>query len=586
MNYKSVVAVALALACARGTPAAIDSASVPPLEYQIRYAGDSGTLTVALRASALGSSSSNVVLELPNWGEWTSARDPYVRDLRVNRRAFAFDSAGRLRVPRDLAVGGELLISYQLGLRAAGSAAHQERRLLPYRDSTHMFGFAINTFAQLLVDDRPVRRPSIVRVAASPNDEIFTGWGGRSVAQQTATGSVELPAENGVFSIGRVAGFATRSVNGVPVEIAQFAAGDDLTGEIAQYVESLVIAMSRTTGRGPRGPLRIIFEPQRNEGVFGGTLTNDGLVIRVPAEPFSLMARLTLAHEVFHDWLGSHLVPDESVTWFNEGFTDYISLWHAAATGVVTPAQFAARMMDIERDARRSTSLGRTRFAEPGIQWRDADGPNETMAYRGGALVAFVTDMQLRQRGASVMDVIRHLLSRPKREYGIDDIRNAITRAGASDVYAQFIDGTKVPTVRPMLLAAGFDEGPVQSASLTYLGIEARYDGADSLGIVPSVVLAIDPAGPAAKTDLRVGDRIIDIGDLRGDPPMIGRAEPIRYRFGLNVVPTGARSVPLRVVRNGTVIEVGVAPVLWAGGVRYPLRWNPERGTQFFTVQK
>jgi hypothetical protein len=586
-------AVTLTLACTPPTAvrrpgvAAIDSATAPPFEYGVRYtaAGDSGALTVSLRAGALGAASEDIVIALSDWGEWTTAREPYVSELRIDGSAFSFNAKGQLAVPRALVADGQLVVTYQLRSRDAGSAANLERRLLPYRDGAHLFGFAKNTLAEVLVDGRAIQRPSIINIEAAPDDAIFTGWGGYSAGQQTARASAEFPTENGVFAIGRMAGLTTRSVNGEPVEVAQFAAGSDVTAEIAGYADSLVAAMSRTTGRRPRGPLRIILEPQRREGVFGGTHTNDGTVVYFPAEPLSVMAKVTLAHEVFHDWLGSHLVDDGTVTWFNEGFTDYISLWHAAATGVVTPAQFAERMFDIERQARASPSLGRVRFAEPGTQWRDGDGPNETMAYRGAALIAFFTDIQLRQRGGTVTDLIRQLLSRPQREYGLNDIRMAMARLGVSDVYTQSINGTHVPTVRPLLITAGFDEDKVaEPAALTYLGIDARSEGTDPMGVVPAVVLAIDPAGPAAKVDLRVGDRIIDIGERRGDPPMVGPSELTRYRFGLNVVPSGARTVTLRIAANGSVREVQVTPVRRSGGVRYPLRWNPDRGARFLTL--
>jgi hypothetical protein len=526
------------------------------------------------------------VIALADWGEWTTAREPYVRDLRIDGDGFSFDSKGQLAIPRSLSADGQLVVTYQLRVRDAGSAEHLERRLLPYRDSAHIFGYTRNTLAVLLRNGRPIGRASIVSIEAAPDDAIFTGWGGHTIGQQTASGSAELLIENGVFAVGRLVGLTTRAVNGAPVEVAQFAAGADVTAEIAGYAESLVTAISRTTGRGPRGPVRIIVEPQRAEGVFGGTHTNDGTVVYLPAAPLAVVAKLTLAHELFHDWLGSHLVADAPVTWFNEGFTDYIALWHATATGLVPPAQFAERMFDIDRLARASTSFGRVRFAEPGIQWRDGDGPNETMAYRGGAMIALFTDIQLRQRGRTVADLIRQLLSRPQREYGLNDIRIAMTRLGVSDVYRQAIDGTRVPAVRPLLVTAGFDESTVpEPASLTYLGIEARQEGADSMGVVPAVVLAIDPAGPAAKVDLRVGDRILDIGDRRGDPPIIGPSELTRYRFGLNVVPSGARTVTLRVAGNDSVREVQIAPVLRSGGLRYPLRWNAERGARFLAIQ-
>jgi hypothetical protein len=583
----------LTLACAppmavrRPDVAAIDAAAVAPLEYGIRYtAGDGGTLTVSLHARALGPTLGDIVLALPDWGGWSTAREPYVRGLQIDGTAFSFDSKGQVAVPRALAADGELVVTYQLDVRDAGSAAHQERRLLPYRDDAHVFGFAKNTLAGLLVGGRPVQRPNIVTIEAGQDEAIFTGWAGHSIGRQSAAASAEFPDENGVFAIGRIVGLTTRSVNGVPIEVAQYAAGPDVTAEAAGYAESLVAAIGRTTGRGPRGPLRILFEPQRDEGVFAGTLTNDGLVVRLPSGPLSGRARMTLAHEIFHDWLGSHLVEDGTVTWFNEGFTDYISLWHAAAPGILTPAEFADRMYDIERRARESTSLGRVRFSDSRIKWRDGDGPNETMTYHGGALLAFFTDIQLRQRGATVTDLIRELLARPQREYGLRDIQTAMTRLGVSNVYRQSIDGTHVPAVRPLLVAAGFDESEAaEPASLTYLGIDARQEGADPMAVVPAVVLAIDPAGPAAKADLRVGDRIVDIGDRRGDPPIIGPNEPTRYRFGLNIVPSGAQTVTLTVAANGSVRDVQISPVRRSGGVRHPLRWNLERGARFFSIR-
>src|SRR5688572_3142809 len=75
-------AVTLTVACRpsaavlRPDVAAVDSAAVPPLEYQVQYnAGDTGTLTVSLRARALGRAPGQIVLALSDWGEWTKARE-------------------------------------------------------------------------------------------------------------------------------------------------------------------------------------------------------------------------------------------------------------------------------------------------------------------------------------------------------------------------------------------------------------------------------------------------------------------------------------------------------------------------------
>jgi hypothetical protein len=139
-----------------------------------------------------------------------------------------------------------------------------------------------------------------------------------------------------------------------------------------------------------------------------------------------------------------------------------------------------------------------------------------------------------------------------------------------------------MPPVLPALVALGFDTVEEQVA-LTYLGIEARLERGDSLDVVPAVVTALDSAGPAARAGVRVGDRITAYGDRRNNPPQLGPGTPDRYRFALNVIPSGARTAPLRIERDGVTREISVAPVLIRGGRRVLVRWNPARGTGFFS---
>jgi hypothetical protein len=162
------------------------------------------------------------------------------------------------------------------------------------------------------------------------------------------------------------------------------------------------------------------------------------------------------------------------------------------------------------------------------------------------------------------------------------DIRDAMARLGLSDIYERSIAGTQMPEARPLLLEMGFVD-TVQSAALTYLGIEARYDGpADATDVVPAIVTAIDSAGPAAKAGVRPGDRIVSYGARRGDPPQPGPGAPPRFQFGLNVIPSGARSVRLEILRDGASMQIEVAPVRIGGGQRKSMRWNSERRTDFF----
>jgi predicted metalloprotease with PDZ domain len=345
-----------------------------------------------------------------------------------------------------------------------------------------------------------------------------------------------------------------------------------------------MISATRATGRGPRGPVRIFI---RTAGGVG-THTDFGLVISRldPVVPLSDYLTEHLAHELLHDWLGSRLLGDSSVVWFYEGFTEYLANWHGTATGLFTRDRFADRILAFEREARTNSSLGRVAFAQPGIDWRDSDGPNEIMAYKGGALLAFVLDVELRRRGQSVSAIIRELLASDSRDYGLADLRGAMARLGLSDLYERSIARTDVPAAHPLLVEMGFVDTK-QQASLTYLGIEARYEGpADATEVVPAIVTAIDSAGPAAKAGVRPGDRIIGYGDRRGDPPELGPGAPPHFQFGLNVIPSGARSIKLQILRDGTPMQIEVAPVRIGGGQRSSMRWNAERQTDFFDLPR
>jgi predicted metalloprotease with PDZ domain len=192
-------------------------------------------------------------------------------------------------------------------------------------------------------------------------------------------------------------------------------------------------------------------------------------------------------------------------------------------------------------------------------------------------------DAELRQNHKQTASaVIRGLFKSTSGTFDLADIRDVMTQLSLAHLYEQAIAGNEMPEARPLLIAQGFDE-TWETASLTYLGIEARFEGAaDSGDIVPAVVTAIDSAGPAASAGLLPGDRIVAYGAQRGNPPILSDEAPKNYRFGLNRIPSGAKSVPLDVERNGQSRSMEIVPVLVPGGRRAQLQWNPERSTGFF----
>jgi hypothetical protein len=565
--------------------------STPPAHAAVKFdytirdpsKGDPAKLSIVLVATGL-TATEELDCKLADWGEWTSAPFSYLQNVRIDGRSISLTDSGTCAIPPTLLADHRLKVTYDLVVKPAGSPENKERPLLPYGDDHHILAFASNTLMDLTVNDTPLPAEVTIRVDAPRNQKVFTGWGGLSEDDQTTRVSTRLSSGNGVFAIGKSFGHQTENVNGTILEVAQFATAPDRVPAVAEVARTMIAAYSSSTGRGPHAPVRILIESPKEEGVMGGTHTDAGLVVVLPdVLPLSDPAKELIAHELFHDWLGSQLAGDDSLVWFSEGFTDYFALWHAAAHGLTTPNRFADRILSTERQARSSSSFGRVKFADTGVQWRDSNGPNETLAYRGGALLAFAVDAELRRnRGQTVSAVIRGLFESTSGKYQLADIRDVMTQLGLADLYERAIAGSEIPQASPLLVALGFDE-TWETASLTYLGIEARFEGAtDSADIVPAVVTAIDPAGPAASSGLVVGDRIVGYGPQRGNPPILGDEAPGNHRFGLNKVPSGAKSVPLDVVRDGRSQRVDIVPVLVPGGRRIQLKWNPDRRTGFF----
>lgn len=544
-------------------------------------------LLISLRATGLRASAGGLVCELPDWGEWASATFPYLRNLRIDGRQLKLRSDGTIPVPRAFLVDGELRVSYEILVYPLASVEHQQRRFLPYHSRDHVFAFVQNTLVRLRVAGSSLDVTKIVHVGQA-NDTVFTGWAGLGSGPQAG----ELAADDGIFAFGRPIRHTVVNGGGVRVEVAQYADVTDVTRAITDIATALLPTYARATGQKSSGVVRFVVEESSSEEIANGTTTGAGIVLSLSKAAMTTLAetgqlpdsiKRLIAHELFHCWLGAELREDGSVAWFSEGFTDYISLKHSVAVGVISPTRFAERMLEIEQLARAQAAHGRPAFANLSVNWRD--GANETIAYRAGALLAFLVDVRLRERShKTAAEIIRALFRGESRKYQLPQIRDAMTTLGLQDVYKEFVEGSDLPAVRSLLTAIGYDEVK-EPAALTYLGIEARFTGPSSTDdVVPAVVVDVDPKGPGPKAGILPGDTIVGYGSRRVNPPELNSNAPERYRFGLNLIPSGTKLVPLDVLRNGEKLQVTVTPVLIPGGQRVSLRWNSERGKEFFQV--
>ncbi|HMP78991.1 MAG TPA: M1 family aminopeptidase, partial [Pirellulaceae bacterium] len=372
------------------------------VSYQMAFDPARQELNVRIDVSGLDPQRDVMAFELPDWGEWTEVDSLYLRLLRgdppverdpENPRFF------RLKAPEGW--NGTPTLTYSIPLVDSNSQLRRRHGLLPWTKtdesgvwtaSSYALAFANNTLMSVRVDGQPVETPREVRLSAPESMGIVTGWQGFSEGEQVVVLDHDIDKTPLLFGAPLAHAEATHA--GVTYEIYQYSRGDDLTEAILELVQKLVPAYGKHTGRELGKPLRVFVTD-----TGGGQKTDHGLLLQPWHEAdLAPMYKQLIAHELFHEWLGGYVAAgDESLTWFQEGFTDYLALWHLARAGQIGHDWFAQRLSDINDAARTSSAYGQVSFADPTVSWRDWDGPNETLAYRGGTVLALGLDVELRK---------------------------------------------------------------------------------------------------------------------------------------------------------------------------------------------
>ncbi|MBX7222102.1 MAG: hypothetical protein K1Y36_19275 [Blastocatellia bacterium] len=158
-----------------------------------------------------------------------------------------------------------------------------------------------------------------------------------------------------------------------------------------------------------------------------------------------------IAHEIFHYWNGWRLRGKDygSSQWFQEGFTEYVANNTMMAGGFLTPEEFRKKLArHVQNYHKLTTSMvaGGTRKGPP--------------LYSGGALVAFLWDVKIReatQGQKNLGDFLRVLWKQTgqgREPYEWNDIKTALSVVAADDwetFFQQYIQGTT-----PLPLATGF----------------------------------------------------------------------------------------------------------------------------------
>ena len=472
---------------------------------------------------------------------------------------------------------GRVRVLYRLQLTRRGSDEQRRFGLAPSRGAGFAYGNSSNVLMRASQAGELLEGEVTVEISASgPELQLVTGWGGQATGRQRVTPDRPWGTSPIVFGAPTARTFA--EAGGFAVECYQWS-GADATARTAELTLALVPAMARAVDWPARNPARVFLSDAMGAGMGG----EYGLHMNAPAEARPGWERTaefetTLAHELFHEWLGGHVHESHgSLVWFREGFTEYFAQWFCAAQGVISRETFAETLEQYDRYARRNTSLGRIAFADPGVNWRDGDGPNELMAYRAAPVLALALDVQLRAAGKpGLLQLVRDLLAREQHVFPPDELQAWFVAHGLERAWRTSIAGREVPTAAESLLRAGFEPSEVP-VDVAYLGLQA-------VERKPTwEVLAVDPEGPAAAAGVQVGDIIDGFFPFNGAPTRLAELDT-PYTFGLAIVTPGIAGAFLEIRRDGAAHKLMLEPEPRPWGLRTSWRATPASDTFFSFV--
>jgi hypothetical protein len=436
--------------------------SLPVIRYRVTCDPSSSAdpkWRVEISVTGLDPKRRDVRFQLPGWGEWYDLDDYYVRELAGTppvRHRLDFLERFDVELPADW--DGTLKVSYAIPIVELGSRANSNHGLLPWRTAGYVHAFSSNTLMRVAAGEALVEAERTLELVPLPGGSSLTGWSGLAAGPQTV--KLAPQADNTVLVLGVPSASQRSDDAGGLLEAVQFSGLPDCTKLAHDFARRLRVAYAATTGAPAGSAERLVLTAPGLGGthVEGAiTLGRPEIVTDVRGRPgFETGTAHFVAHELFHAWLPGVLKMGEpGLEWIHEGFTEYLSLWQLVALGDVAPDEFARRMHWYDELARKSAAFGKVAFASPDVNWREPE--NETIAYKGGCLLAFHLDALLRDAGEpGLPQLFRDFM----REEGGAVRRAAFAKwlaaQGLDEAWANCCQAPFAPDPRADLLRAGF----------------------------------------------------------------------------------------------------------------------------------
>lgn len=529
---------------------------------------------VVWKAKGLDPKQSNYQLQLSDWGEWSRADSLFLRNLKssipIEKTG---DSCLHYKIVPPKNWDGSIEVSYRILMMDRHSSARDNFGLMPWYDKSYGQGYTSNTLMDLFVDGTAVQAKRKINFIAKPDELIVSGWGKSSTGKQTA--ELNEPIGNTIVLFGTPVR-APVSTEDSSIEIIQF-------GEAAAFPDSVIAKIStvnesfkKSTGL-KAGDLKLVFTD-----TYGGGINVDGaLVVGYGQDGIDNQSVLmTMAHELFHEWLGGGFVQvkNPEAVWFQEGFTDYLSLWHLAHCGLITDQQFVDRLVQIKQELKNNSSYGSISFGDAGVNWRDG-GPNEQLAYRAAALLAFCTDVELRKNGHPGLSKMISDMAGNKTVIGNDEIQQWYLANGLDQFHSNFIANPQPADFESALLVIGCEHVDIPVA-VAYAGFNNDNDG--PFGHVADV----DPNGPAAKAGIKTGDMIQGFWPSEERKFNLLSADELKFKYGITRFPVD-QTINFDVERDGRKINLKFKPeTLNNVATQRGFKANPAKMKSFLSTER
>lgn len=398
-----------------------------------------------------------VCLVFEHWDDWKELDALYIDVLETAPSVGApLHPGNALVLSQPAGWDGSFEVVFRMTPLLAGSRVQQRHGRLPFWTPSYSLGESRSVFPKVYLDRGEIGGARSVKLEGPSETPAASGWAGQHGSGQVLR--LDPTRGNTFLAFGRPHARAQRDLGSGALEVLQYGGREAVADPVADLCEALARHITSTLGDAPVDP-SVVFVSDLGGG---GMAADPGLIVGYsPDLPAGYVQspylRHHVAHEFYHQWLGIRIRADEAIAWFHEGFTDYLSLWHLAAAGLVTADWFAERVFELGEEAATRSTWGEIAFAQPGTAWRDGDGPRETQAYKGGAMLAFAMDVELRRQGRpGLPELIRDSLAMDAPHASLEQLESWSRNHGLGEFWENHVAGLQRVDVAALLVEAGF----------------------------------------------------------------------------------------------------------------------------------